>query len=164
MNNTAVLGQFSEWEVFFTITMIGVISIIAVFGNILVFIAFYQEKRLRGPTNNLILSLAIADFFIGAFPAIIYALYIYCYDWIYGIKFCILWLTLGYWIFQASVFGVIIITIERFLIIKYPLINYTGSKKTFRIKLSIILTWIISFLIWVPTTLTHYEQIDTNLK
>lgn len=103
MNNTAVLGQFSEWEVFFTITMIGVISIIAVFGNILVFIAFYQEKRLRGPTNNLILSLAIADFFIGAFPAIIYALYIYCYDWIYGIKFCILWLTLGYWIFQASV-------------------------------------------------------------
>lgn len=164
MNNTAALGQFADWEVYFTIAIIGIISIIAVIGNILVFIAFYKEKRLRRPTNYLILSLAIADVFIGAFSVIIYAFYINFYDWNYSMDLCILWLSLDYWIFQASVFGVIIITIERFLVIKYPLINHTGSKKTFRIKLAIILTWMISFSIWVPAALTHYEKIDTYLK
>lgn len=43
------------------------IAIFAVIGNALVIVVFLREKRLRKRTNYYIVSLALADFFVGLF-------------------------------------------------------------------------------------------------
>lgn len=49
------------------ICMESVVAILAMFGNILVIIVFFKERKLRRKTNYYIISLATADFLVGFF-------------------------------------------------------------------------------------------------
>lgn len=167
MNNTTTLSddhyEFTTLEVSITLVIMAIVSITTIFGNFLVFLAFITEKKLRSPTNYLILSLSIADTFEGAFSINLYAQYIHSDHWIFGPELCMAWLSLDYCFFQASVFGVLIITIERFLVIRFPLINHASTHSSRRVKLAIILKWMVSFLIWMPTTLSQYHVVKGTI-
>lgn len=41
------------------------VAVCAVFGNLLVIVVFLQDRRLRKVTNFYIISLSVADFFVG---------------------------------------------------------------------------------------------------
>lgn len=56
----------SKLNVAYTI-LESLVAIFAVIGNALVITVFYRERRLRRRTNYYIISLALADFFVGLF-------------------------------------------------------------------------------------------------
>ena len=158
------LKYYSEVEIYITLLVLTCISITTIFGNGMVYIAFAKEKNLRTPTNYLILSLCIADTFVGVFSVNVYSIYVGSNSWLLGATMCVSWLVLDYWVFQASVFGVLTITIDRFLVIKYPLINHTGTRTNLRVKLAILSIWLISFLLWVPPIILFREKIRENVE
>lgn len=52
------------------------VSIATVLGNLLVLISYLKSQELRKATNYFIISLAVADFFIGLFSVNFYAVYL----------------------------------------------------------------------------------------
>ena len=52
------------------------VSIATVLGNFLVLISYLKSQELRKATNYFIISLAVADFFIGLFSVNFYAVYL----------------------------------------------------------------------------------------
>ena len=52
------------------------VSIATVLGNLLVLISYLKSQKLRKATNYFIISLAVADFFIGLFSVNFYAVYL----------------------------------------------------------------------------------------
>lgn len=59
--------SFWNYEKIAFIFMESVVAILAMLGNILVIIVFFQERKLRRKTNYYIISLATADFLVGLF-------------------------------------------------------------------------------------------------
>ena len=154
---------FSHLEVYVSMGVLFVISVTILFGNMVVFVAFKYSKNIRTATNSYILSLSIADTFVGAFSVNLYAVYIHSHTWELGPRWCVVWLALDYWVFQASVFGVLLITVDRFLVIKFPLIT-RGLRTRFRVNMAIGFKWVFSFIIWVPATLLQREEIYLGVK
>jgi adenosine receptor A2a len=58
------VDPISKLDIPYTIMEI-LVAVVAVFGNALVIIVFYRERRLRRRTNYYIISLAIADLLVG---------------------------------------------------------------------------------------------------
>lgn len=73
---------FWNYEKLAFICMESIVAILAMFGNILVIIVFFKERKLRRKTNYYIISLATADFLVGFF-AIPFAIF-----WV-GTKYCL---------------------------------------------------------------------------
>ena len=80
-----------------------------------------QVKQLQRVTNYFILSLAFADFIVATFVVNFHTMYMIV-DWPYNVlnyHVCLLWLTVDYWVFQVSVFGVLLIAGDRWVFKKW---------------------------------------------
>ena len=92
------------------------ISAVSIIGNTLVFVAYYKTKALQTATNYFILSLAMADLLVAVFVINIYTMYMILDYWPFrylNYAVCVFWLAVDYWLFQSSVFGVLLIAGDR---------------------------------------------------
>ena len=55
----------------------------------------------------------MADFVIGIFVVNFYTIFIAMKGWHFDVSGCVVWLIVDYGMYQASVFGVLIITVDR---------------------------------------------------
>ncbi|XP_034158073.1 trace amine-associated receptor 13c-like [Pangasianodon hypophthalmus] len=89
-------------------------------GNMVVIISVFHFKQLHTPTNMLVLSLAVSDFFIGAFvmpPMLIWTIES-C--WIFGTSFCTsFWLICGF-LTISSGYNIALIAVDRYLALSNP--------------------------------------------
>lgn len=121
------------------------ISILSVFGNLLVCIAVGRNKKLQTVTNYFLVSLAAADFFVGTL-AIPCAIMIYLgipHNTLYmcvAVAYTLITLT------QSSVFSLLAIAIERYVAILLPF-HYQRLLKPRNARLIILLTWFLAFLV-----------------
>ena len=157
-NSTNIVSsteRFSVLSKIFIVTIKTCVSILTVGGNALVFLAYHKNKHLQKSTNYFILSLATADIIIGFFSVNFYTLYLVYGYWPLGIYACDFYLTTDYWCSQSSIFSLVVISIDRFLAINYP-ISYRNKHNKKRLVLIIIaVTWILSFIIWVPWIISY---------
>ncbi|XP_058248446.1 trace amine-associated receptor 13c-like [Hemibagrus wyckioides] len=96
------------------------VVLLTVCGNLLVIISFYHFKQLYTPTNTLMLSLAVSDFFIGALvmpPLLIWTIES-C--WIFGRGFCISFLLIAGLIITVSIYNIALIAVDRYLALSNP--------------------------------------------
>lgn len=128
------------------------VSIATVLGNLLVLISYLKSQELRKATNCSIISLAVADFFIGLFSVNFYAVYLLYGYWQFQASVCDVYLSLDHWLSQASVLNLVAISVERFLAMIPPL-RYQVAKKHRITLFSVVGFWAASFLIWVPAIL-----------
>ncbi|KAM8855062.1 trace amine-associated receptor 13c-like [Spinachia spinachia] len=119
------------------------ISLLTVALNLLVIISISHFKQLQTPTNLLLLSLAVSDFFVGLF--VIFQIMMIDGCWLLGDLMCSLWLILASTIIGSSVGAMVLISVDRYVAICHPL-HYFTKVKPKRVQVCVCLCWMFAAL------------------
>ncbi|KAM8855063.1 trace amine-associated receptor 13c-like [Spinachia spinachia] len=109
--------------------------------NLLVIISISHFKQLQTPTNLLLLSLAVSDFFVGLF--VIFQITMRGGCWLLGDLMCSLWLFLSSTIIGSSVGTMVLISVDRYVAICHPL-HYFTKVKPKRVQVCVCLCWMLA--------------------
>ncbi|XP_059199272.1 trace amine-associated receptor 13c-like [Centropristis striata] len=119
------------------------ISLLTATLNLLVIISISHFKQLHTPTNLLLLSLAVSDFFVGLLMFFQIMLIDGC--WFFGDLICILYNVVVCIITSASVGNMVLISVDRYLAICEPL-HYSIKITQKTAQVCVCLCWICSVL------------------
>ena len=126
-------------------------------GNSLVLYVVASNKNMRSPKNLLITNLAIADllFIITCVPFSA-AAYASPHNWLFGDTFCKIFQTTTYYTALVSVYTLVLISMERFLAISYP-IRSISWRTNANSLIAIIITWAVLLVFCIPMIFSHSE-------
>ncbi|CAF1947133.1 unnamed protein product [Rotaria magnacalcarata] len=130
------------------------ISLLTICGNVLVLVSFFVDRQIRHPTNYFIFSLAVSDFLIGFISMPFLTLAIYKNKWVLGSFLCDIWLSLDYTVCLASIYTVLLITVDRFCSVKIPT-KYRNWRTEKRIVYLVLLTWVVPAVIFFASTMGY---------
>uniref|UniRef100_A0A672HWF7 Trace amine-associated receptor 13c-like n=2 Tax=Salarias fasciatus TaxID=181472 RepID=A0A672HWF7_SALFA len=130
-------------EAVFINSLLSFISLLTASLNLLVIISISHFKQLHTPTNLLLLSLAVSDFFVGLTMTFMIILTNGC--WFLGDFMCVLYSGLIYLITSTSVGTMVLISVDRYVAICDPL-HYSTKVTVTRVSVCIVLCWSCSFL------------------
>uniref|UniRef100_A0A8C4RHT6 G-protein coupled receptors family 1 profile domain-containing protein n=1 Tax=Erpetoichthys calabaricus TaxID=27687 RepID=A0A8C4RHT6_ERPCA len=94
--------------------------LLTVFGNFLVIISFSHFRQLHTPSNLLVLSLAVADFFIGGFSMPFELIKLIENCWYFGDTFCFLHSFFSFLLTSVSVSNLVLIAFDRYIAVCDP--------------------------------------------
>ncbi|XP_034550247.1 trace amine-associated receptor 13c-like [Notolabrus celidotus] len=127
-----------HFEVMLTYILLSTISVVTAALNLLVIISISHFKQLHTPTNLLLLSLAVSDFFVGLLMLFQIMLIDGC--WLLGDLVCTLYQYVAYIVISASVGTMVIISIDRYIAICHPL-HYQSKVTRRRVQVCVLLCW-----------------------
>ncbi|XP_060761467.1 trace amine-associated receptor 13c-like [Neoarius graeffei] len=116
------------------------VVLLTVCGNLLVIISVFHFKQLHTPTNTLVFSLAVSDFFVGAFVMPPMLIWIIESCWIFGRDFCTSFLSINVFITIVSIYNVALIAVDRYLALSNPFL-YMNHVSVRIILVVIIFDW-----------------------
>uniref|UniRef100_A0A673ZJX5 G-protein coupled receptors family 1 profile domain-containing protein n=1 Tax=Salmo trutta TaxID=8032 RepID=A0A673ZJX5_SALTR len=120
------------------------IALLAIAGNILVCLAVNQNRKLRTVTNYFLVSLAMADIFVGvlAIPcAVLTDLGLPHHN----LPLCLLLLSVLIVLTESSILSLLAVAAERYVAILLPL-QYQRIVSPRNARLALILTWCLALL------------------
>ncbi|XP_070537972.1 D(2) dopamine receptor A-like [Ptychodera flava] len=118
--------------------------------NALVFLAILREKKLQNPTNHLLQSLAIADFMVACVVMPLALLPNFYGYWPLGAIMCNLWILLDVMFCGASIFHLLVISVDRYIAITKPFMFNTFRRSKWLLLIKITFSWIGSFAVAIP--------------
>ncbi|XP_053184762.1 trace amine-associated receptor 8a-like [Scomber japonicus] len=144
LNNSCRKPMVSQPDALLSYILLSSISLLTVTLNLLVIISISHFRQLHNPTNFLILSLAVSDFFIGLLLMPV-AILLTETCWFLGDHMCALYYIVEFIFSSSSVGNMVLISIDRYLAICDPL-QYTTKVTLDRTKICVCLCWICSVL------------------
>lgn len=121
------------------------ISVLTAALNLMVIISISHFRQLHTPTNLLLLSLAISDLLVGLLVMPVETARFIETCWLLGDLMCALSYIFGFTLTSASVGNMVLISIDRFVAICYPL-QYSNKITRSRIEVSVCLCWACSLI------------------
>ncbi|KAL2082523.1 hypothetical protein ACEWY4_022341 [Coilia grayii] len=120
------------------------VIIITVCGNLLVITSVCHFRQLYTPTNILILSLAVADIFVGVFVMPLQFIWLIESCWFFGTTVCAFFNFMSFHLTSASVHNVALIAVDRYLALSNPF--FYSKKITMNLIITVAsLNWLFSF-------------------
>uniref|UniRef100_A0A3Q3K824 G-protein coupled receptors family 1 profile domain-containing protein n=1 Tax=Monopterus albus TaxID=43700 RepID=A0A3Q3K824_MONAL len=141
LNASCVKSKRPHFEAVLTEVLVLTISLLTAFLNLLVIISISHFKQLHTPTNLLILSLAVSDFFMGFLLSFQIVIINGC--WFLGDLMCALYQWGAYIISSSSVGAMVLISVDRHVAICDPL-HYSTKITQKRVQICLCLCWICS--------------------
>ncbi|XP_066974459.1 G-protein coupled receptor moody [Macrobrachium rosenbergii] len=126
--------------------------ILGVPGNLITIIALIKSKKLRNATAVFIVNLTFSDLLFGVFNLPLAASLFGHRAWVHTSFLCLLFPILRYGLLAVSVFTVLAITINRYVMIAHQRI-YGKMYTKISIAFMVLATWIGAFGALVPTLL-----------
>ncbi|XP_034157731.2 trace amine-associated receptor 6-like [Pangasianodon hypophthalmus] len=135
------------------------VVLLTVCGNLLVIISVFHFKQLHTPTNMLVLSLAVSDFLIGTLvmpPVLIWTIES-C--WIFGRGFCVIFLLIGGFLMNVSIYNIALISVDRYLALSNPFL-YTNKISRRTMCIEVYSNWCVSLT--YNTALYYFNGLFTG--
>ncbi|KAM9343524.1 trace amine-associated receptor 13c-like [Pholidichthys leucotaenia] len=155
LNSSCRRPKRPHFEVLLTYVVLSAISLLTVTLNLLVIISISHFRQLHTPTNLLLLSLAVSDFFVGLLMFFQIVLIDGC--WFFGDVLCVLYQYLAYIITSAATGNMVIISVDRYIAICHPL-HYSAKITQQRVKIFVCLCWICSLVFQSLNLKDNLEQ------
>ncbi|KAG1970686.1 5-hydroxytryptamine receptor 7 [Pimephales promelas] len=141
--------------------MLSTITAVTVMGNTLVVIAVCVVKKLRQPSNYLLVSLAIADLSV----AVVVMPFAIVTDltggvWLFGEVFCNVFIGMDVMCCTASIMNLCVISVDRYLGITRPL-TYPARQNGLLMAKMIVGVWLVSASITLPPFCGWAQNVNT---
>lgn len=121
-------------------------------GNLLVIWTIIKHVKQRSHTVLLIMHLAVADLLVVfTLPLWIYSLAL---TWVFGEVVCKAMVYVIYACMYVSIFLITIMSVERFLAVRYPFASAAWRKKQMLNKI-LLVVWLASFFLSIPVIITQ---------
>ncbi|KAK5605814.1 hypothetical protein CRENBAI_005413 [Crenichthys baileyi] len=140
-------------------TLLSSIAVLTVALNLLVIISISYFRQLQTPTNMLLLSLATSDLLVGLLVMPVEAVRFIEPCWLLGDVMCALSYIVGFTLTSASVGNMVLISIDRYVAICFPL-QYSTKITRSKIEVSVSLCWACSVLYNSLILKDHLRQPD----
>lgn len=127
------------------ITLEVIVAFLAIFGNLLVLIAFLVEKKLRKMTNFYIISLSVADLLIGLI-GIPSAILVKVGLPVNAFTSCLVMLSTLIVLCTVSIFNLLAVSLDRYWAILYPF-KYQTKMSRRAVTVIIFLCWMLGSII-----------------
>ncbi|XP_056328084.1 adrenoceptor beta 2, surface a [Danio aesculapii] len=144
-NNTNVSTR-SELQMTVLGTLISILVLIIVIGNVMVITAISRFQRLQNVTNCFITSLACADLVMGLVVVPFGALYIILNTWHFGNTLCDFWTATDVLCVTASIETLCVIAMDRYIAITSPF-RYQSLLTKNRARFIVLMVWVIAGLV-----------------
>ncbi|XP_045903896.1 trace amine-associated receptor 13c-like [Micropterus dolomieu] len=137
------------------------VTVLTVALNLLVIISISHFRQLHTPTNVLLLSLAISDLLVGLLVMPVETVRFIETCWLLGDLMCALSYIIGFTLTSTSVGNMVLISIDRYVAICYPL-QYPNKITRSRVEVLVCLCWACSFLYNGLILKEHLRQPDRH--
>ncbi|XP_043075924.1 trace amine-associated receptor 13c-like [Puntigrus tetrazona] len=121
------------------------VSLLTVFGNLLVIISVSHFKQLHTPANVLILSLAVSDLLVGVFVMPLYLSWVIESCFLPGPVMCSILKLVSFHATCVSVYTVALIAVDRFLALSFPFV-YSEKISPTVVCIATLFNWLFSLL------------------
>ncbi|XP_018549394.2 trace amine-associated receptor 4-like [Lates calcarifer] len=156
LNTSCKKPKPPDSEAVFIYTMLFIMSLLTVILNLLVIISISHYRQLHSPTNLVLLSLAVSDFFVGLLVIPIETLMTgTC--WVLGDLLCALYFLIPYILISASVGSMVLISVDRYVAICDPM-HYSTRITDKVVTVSVCLCWIFSTFYGIFIFYDHLKQ------
>ncbi|XP_029949238.1 trace amine-associated receptor 13c-like [Salarias fasciatus] len=139
--------------------LLSCVTVLTVLLNLVVVVSISHFRRLRSPTNVLLLSLAVSDLLVGLLVMPVETLRFIETCWLLGDLMCALSYIVGFTLTSASVGNMVLISIDRYVAICYPL-QYPSKITSGRAAAGVCLCWACSLLYNGLILKDHLRQPD----
>ncbi|XP_065210619.1 probable G-protein coupled receptor No18 [Planococcus citri] len=150
-NSTNCITRFNfTWQQVILTTIFCSLISVTVVGNTLIIIAVITTRRLRTVTNCFIMSLAVADWLVGAFVMPLAVSSHLRGSWEWGWLLCDIWISSDVCLCTASILSLCAISLDRYFAITSPL-NYSKRLRSKRLAfVMILIVWVTAIFITCP--------------
>ncbi|XP_065119639.2 trace amine-associated receptor 13c-like [Paramisgurnus dabryanus] len=133
------------------------LSVWTVFLNLLVIISISHFKKLHTPTNMLILSLAVADLFVGLIVMPLEAIRLIETCWYFGDTICRLFIFILGLLVSTSLSNLVLIAVDRYVAVCHPLL-YPQKITTTRTIIIIFVSWFCCSVYSISLVITTSQR------
>lgn len=167
-NNSSVANVHIKHPRYSTTTsiLLSIVFMVVIFGtvvgNILVCIAVCLVRKLRRPSNYLIVSLAVSDLCVALMVMPVAMVYEIMGTWPFGPVVCDFWVSCDVLSCAASILNLCMISVDRYYAITKPL-EYGVKRTPRRMLFCVFIVWMgAAFISLPPVLILGNEKTDTS--
>lgn len=143
-------------------TLFLIVIVVTIIGNVLVCVAVRLVRKLRRPSNYLIVSLAVSDLCVAIMVMPVATVYDILGSWPFGPVICDFWVSSDVLSCTASILNLCMISVDRYYAITKPL-EYGVKRTPKRMLFCVFIVWIgAAFISLPPVIILGNEKTETS--